>query len=69
MLLHAQLELVGAGERRGEVVLLERDADVVDARQVPLPGLHDDVDRAALELGEPELEAEPVELVPGDPGS
>ena len=66
VLLHAQLELVGARERRGEVVLLERDADVVDARQVPLPRLHDDVDGAALELGQPELEAELVELVPGD---
>ena len=33
---------------------------------VPLPGLDDDVDRAALELGEAQLEAEPVELLPGD---
>src|SRR4051812_5623233 len=46
--LHTQLELVGPSERRGEVVLVERDPDVVDARNVPLPGLDDDVDGAAL---------------------
>ena len=66
VLLHAQLELVGPRERRGEVVLVERDADVVDARDVPLPRLDDDVHRAALELGQPQLEAEPVEVLPGD---
>src|SRR5215211_1540574 len=62
--LHAERELVGARERRGEGVLLERDADVVDARQVPLARLDDDVDGAALELGQPQLEADPVQLVP-----
>ena len=36
VLLDAQLELVGARERGREVVLVERDPDVVDARQVPL---------------------------------
>ena len=57
MLLDAQLELVGPRERRGEVVLVEREPDVVDARQVPLPRLDDDVDGAALELREAQLEA------------
>ena len=38
VLLHPQLELVGACERRGEVVLVERDPYVVDARDVPLAG-------------------------------
>src|SRR5262249_51368973 len=47
---------------------VEREAEVVDPRQRPLAGLHDDVDRAELELGEPELEAERVELGPGDSG-
>src|SRR5262249_12084992 len=46
----------------------EREADVVDARQVPLARLDDHVDGAALELGEPEPESEAVELVPGDAG-
>ena len=50
VLLHSQLELVGARESGGEVVLVERDPYVIDARDVPLPGLDDDVDRAALEL-------------------
>ena len=57
VLLDAQLELGRAREHRREVVLVERDPDVVDARQVPLPRLDDDVDRAALELAEPQLEA------------
>ena len=39
-----------------ELVLVEREPEVVDARQLPLPRLDDDVDRAALELGEPQLE-------------
>ena len=37
---------------------------MVDARKRPLAGLDDHVDSAALELGESELEAEPVELLP-----
>src|SRR4051794_475536 len=68
VLLHAKLELVGPGERRGEIVLVERNADVVDARQVPLARLHHDVDGAAFELGQAQLEAGAVELVPRDPG-
>ena len=38
--------------------------EVVDARQAPVPGLDDDVDRAALELRQPQLEAVAVELLP-----
>src|SRR5512133_272952 len=41
---------------------------MVDSRQVPLTWLDDDVDGAAFELGQPEPESEPVELVPGDAG-
>ena len=41
---------------------------MVDARQIPLPGLDDDVDGAALELGQPELETQPVELLPRHSG-
>ena len=51
-----------------ELVLVEREPEVVDARQLPLAGLDDDVDGAALELGEPQLEAHLVELLPRDPG-
>src|SRR5207237_145089 len=40
------------------------DAEVVDARQPPVPGLDDDVDAAPLELGEPQAEPVPVELLP-----
>ena len=50
VLLHAEAELVGARDRRREIVVVEHEADVVDARQVPLPGLDDDVDGAAVEL-------------------
>ena len=51
-----------------ELVVVERHAEVVDARQRPLARLDDDVDRAALELGEPVLEALLLELLPGDAG-
>ena len=51
-----------------ELVLVEREPEVVDARHLPLPGLDDDVDAAALHLGQPQLEAEPVELLPRHPG-
>jgi hypothetical protein len=66
VVLHPELELLGALERLVELVLVEGDADVVDARKLPLPGLDDDVHAAALELREPELEAAPVELLPRD---
>ena len=39
---------------------------MVDPRQLPLARLDDDVDRAALELRQPQLEAELVELLPRD---
>ena len=68
VLLHAQVPLGRAGEHGLELVLVERDAEVVDPRDPPVAGLHDDVHRAALELREPQLEAVVVELLPGDPG-
>ena len=46
VLLHAQLRLLGPGDRALELVLVEREPEVVDARQRPLARLHDDVDRA-----------------------
>ena len=64
VLLHAQLAHLRARQGGDEVVLVEGETEVVDARQLPLSGLHDDVDGAALELGEPELEAHSVEVVP-----
>ena len=53
MRLDAQLLRDGAVDDVGELVLVERKPEVVDARQIPLPGLDDDVDGAALELGQP----------------
>ena len=57
VLLHAQAALRRALEHLLELVVVERHAEVVDARQRPLARLDDDVDRAALELGEPVPEA------------
>src|SRR5688500_3091147 len=68
VLLYAQVARRRGLERLLELVVVESDADVVDARERPLARLDDDVDRAALELGQPELEAAPVEVVPGDAG-
>ena len=68
VILHPKLELRGAVERGLEVVLVERQPEMVDARQLPLAGLHDDVHAAALELGETQLEPDPVELLPGGAG-
>ena len=56
VLLHAQVALLRARESCDEVVLVEREPEVVDARQLPLSRLHDDVDGAALQLGQPQLE-------------
>ena len=53
---------------RLELVLVEHEPEVVDARRRPLARLDDDVHRALLELGQPELEAHRVELAPGDAG-
>ena len=66
VLLHAQVPLRRAREHGLELVLVERDAEVVDARDPPVARLDDDVDRAALELREPQLEAVVVELLPRD---
>src|SRR5205085_5675347 len=49
-----------------EIVLVEHDADMVDARDPPVAGLHDDVHRAALELRQPQLEPVLLETLPGD---
>src|ERR671912_322549 len=56
---HAQLLVDGAIDDLGEFVLVECEPEMVDARQVPLAGLDDDVDGAPLQLGQPELEAHP----------
>ena len=66
VLLDPQLELVGAHERCGEVLLFEHHAEVVDSREVPLAGLYDHVHRTALDLGKAELEADRVQLLPRD---
>src|SRR5438105_2446047 len=68
VLLDPQALLLGPGERDRERLVVEDEPDVVDPRQLPLARLDDDVHGAALELGEAELEAEPVELVPGHAG-
>jgi putative membrane protein len=68
VLLDAQLLLHRPIEGRDEAVLVEREPQVVDAGEIPLTGLHDDVDRAALQLGQPQLEAATVEIVPGVAG-
>src|SRR3954470_13478317 len=67
VLLDAELRRVRASERSLELVLVEREPEVVDARKGPLARLHDDVDRPELELGQPQLEADGVELRPGHP--
>src|SRR2546421_9518723 len=68
VLLHPQVPHFGPCERRDEVVLVQREPEVVDARQLPLAGLDDDVHGPALELGQTELEAHPVEVLPAVPG-
>src|SRR5947209_1063184 len=57
-----------AGQRGGEVGVVEHEAEVVDPWELPLPRLDDDVDGAPLELAEPQLEAHTVELAPRDAG-
>jgi hypothetical protein len=66
--LDAQLHPLRTLHDVDELVLVEGEADMVDARQIPLARLDDHVDGAALELGQPEPESEPVEIVPGDAG-
>ena len=50
MLLHAQLAYLRARQRRDEVLFVEREPEVVDARQLPLAGLDDDIHGAPLDL-------------------
>src|SRR3954452_25048394 len=64
VLLHAQLAHLRARERGDEVLLVESEPEVVDAWELPLPRLDDDVDGAALELREAQLEAHAIEIVP-----
>src|SRR6476620_10949198 len=64
MLLHAEVVPLGARERRLELVLVEHEPHVVDPRGRPLARLDDHVDRALLELAQPQLEAQRVELGP-----
>src|SRR6476660_775199 len=66
VLLHAQVVPLGARERRLELVLVEHEPHVVDPRGRPLARLDDHVDRALLELAQPQLEAQRVELGPRD---
>jgi hypothetical protein len=64
MVLDPQAELVGADERAVVRLVVEREPEVVDARHLPLARLHDDVDGAALQLRQAQLEAGTIELVP-----
>ena len=66
VLLDAQVPVRRTCEHSLELVLVERHTDVVDPRDPPVAGLHDDVHRAALELREAKLEPVAVELLPGD---
>src|ERR1051325_8734899 len=66
MLLHADLGLFCARARLLELLVVEGEPEVVDARQGPLARLDDDVDRPELELRQAQLEAELWELRPGD---
>src|SRR4051794_23023218 len=54
VLLHPQLVPLGPLERGLELGLVEHEPQMVDPRRRPLAGLDDDVDRALLELGQPE---------------
>src|SRR5439155_17380082 len=64
MLLDPQLAHVRAGQRLDELVLVEREAEMVYPGQLPLTRLDDDVHGAAFELRQPELEAHAVQVLP-----
>src|SRR5919201_368083 len=64
--LHPEVELGGAAEHAEELLVLAREAEMVDARLRPLARLDHNIDRAALKLAQPEPKAELVELLPGD---
>ena len=68
VVLDLQTEVAGAIEDGLVVVLVERDAEVVDARHVPVTGLEDDVHGPASDLDEPQAEADLVEVLPGRSG-
>src|SRR4051794_735516 len=68
VLLHAEVLRLRAREDGEELLLVEREAEVVDARELPLARLDDDVDRPALELREAELEPAAVEMLPREAG-
>src|SRR5438067_7489178 len=68
VLLDPELPCLRARKRADELVLVEREAEMVDARQLPLARLDDDVDRTPLELRQAELEAHAVELLPAVAG-
>src|SRR5436309_15761631 len=64
VLLNAQVAQLRARERGHELVLVQREPEVIDSRQLPLAWLHDDVDCSAFELRQPKLEAHAVEVLP-----
>ncbi len=68
VLLDTEVPLHRPAEHGLELVLLERDAKVVDARHAPVARLDDDVDRAALELRQSQLETVAFEPLPGAAG-
>src|SRR6266567_6082494 len=68
VLLHAQLAQLGACERRDEIVLVERESEVIESGQLPLPGLDDHVHGAPLQFRQPQLEAGAIELIPAVSG-
>ena len=64
VLLHLQPAEIRAREHGDELILVESDSEMVDARDLPVARLDDDVDRPPLELAQPQPEAHPVELLP-----
>ena len=68
VLLDAELLVDRPLDHGEELVLVERESEVVDARELPLARLDDDVDGAALELAQTVLEADLLEVVPRRPG-
>ena len=68
VVLDLEAEVGGALEGLGEAVVVEGDADVVDARVLPVARLEDDVDRSPRELDQAETKTDRVELLPRRPG-
>src|SRR3954463_10321495 len=54
ILLDPELEPLGSFHHIEELVLVQREADVIDPGQLPLSGLYDHIDGPAFELGQPE---------------